>query len=148
MSPRWPIAVLLAVAVLVLVGCQKEEPPPPGGPPPRFSPPQPPAPIPEEGPQKAGKAIFNKNTCYRCHTIGAAQGGPGVPGGPHGAPPHPGAKGPDLAGVGSRPGRDVEGIMAFLDDPHKENPSSRMPPVKHLEREEMRALAEFLASLK
>jgi cbb3-type cytochrome oxidase cytochrome c subunit len=58
-------------------------------------------------------------------------------------------KGPDLAHVASKEGRNAEWFIAFLKDPKKDNPMSKMPPVgKNMKDEELKAIAEFLASLK
>jgi mono/diheme cytochrome c family protein len=150
--PQWCLAGLLGLTLLVLVGCKREEPVPPGLQPP----------LEESGPHAAGKKVYNAHGCSRCHTVGAAPAepsGPSMPplpgkdappvaGPPMGGPPLPN-KGPDLANVASKPERDVEWFIAYVSNPRKEKRDSRMPPFdKQIKPEDMRTLAEFLASLK
>src|SRR5262245_65190642 len=101
------------------------------------------APLAESEPHAAGKKVYNANGCFRCHSMGEDQGGPPLPPMPpmpKGAPPFPGGppkggppggpmmpnKGPDLAKVARKPGRNAEWFIAFVTDPKKENPDSRM----------------------
>jgi mono/diheme cytochrome c family protein len=84
---------------------------------------------------------------------GPPMGGPPMGGPPMGRPPFGGPgmgnKGPDLAKVASKAGRNVDWFIAFVNNPRKENPAGRMPPFENkIKPENMRALAEFLASLK
>ena len=149
--------------------------PPPGpnqgGPPQGFTPPMP---LVEMEPHAAGKKVYNANACFRCHSLTLAQAGPGAPkdgkggapegpqggppGGPKGGPPDGGKggpkggppnKGPDLTKVASVQGRDVEWFIARISDPKKENINARMPPFgEKIKSDDMRALAEFLVTLK
>jgi cbb3-type cytochrome oxidase cytochrome c subunit len=58
-------------------------------------------------------------------------------------------KGPDLVKVASKPERNVEWFIGFVSDPKKTNPDSKMPPFeKQIKPDDLRALAEFLNSLK
>jgi mono/diheme cytochrome c family protein len=161
---------LLGLSLLVLVSCKREEQgPPQPGPgtdnlPPGFPPmPRPPV-LEETEPHAAGKKVYNANGCARCHTMGGTQAGPPIGGPPPGGPPMGGPpmggppmggppmpnKGPDLAKVASKgEKRDVEWFIAYVSNPKKTNPEARMPPFeKQIKEKDMRALAEFLASLK
>ena len=131
-----------------------------------------PKPIDESEPHAAGKKVYNQNTCFRCHTMGDAGGGPPMPPMPDkgkmppdkgmgppdkgmgppdkgmGGPPMP-AKGPDLAKVASKGNRDAKWFAEFLADPKKDKPESKMPPFgEKIKGDDMKALTEFLASLK
>ncbi len=65
----------------------------------------------------------------------------GGPGGPPG--------GPDLGKVGGDPTHTVDWLMEHIRKPKSHKPNSRMPPFEGKIREnELRALAEYLASLK
>lgn len=161
-SVRWCLAGLLGLAFLVLAGCKKEDPPPQGGtgnPPPGFPPMMAPPILEETGPHAAGKKVYNVNGCAKCHTMGGPQGGPAMGGPPKGGPPlggPPGGmppmpnKGPDLvkvAGKGEK--RNVEWFVTYVSNPKKVNPEAKMPPFeKRINDKDLRALAEFLASLK
>ena len=158
MPLRWCLAGLLGLTFLILVGCKREEQPPPQGGPNNFPGPPPmpgPPPVLEETePHAAGKKVYNANGCMRCHTMGGPQagppiGGPPMGGPPMGKPPMPG-KGPDLAKVASKgEKRGVEWFISYVSHPKKVNPESRMPPFeKKIKDKDMRALAEFLSSLK
>jgi cbb3-type cytochrome oxidase cytochrome c subunit len=58
-------------------------------------------------------------------------------------------KGPDLAKVASKPERTVEWFIAFVSNPQKERPEAKMPAFgDKIKSEDMRKLAEFLATLK
>jgi mono/diheme cytochrome c family protein len=141
---------LLCLAVLILSCNRKQEAPPPTDeakkeppPPPGFGPPKPF--VEEVEPHAAGKKVYNKSGCMRCHMM---EGLPGMPVGPGAPPPLPG-KGPLLAKVASKPERDVDWFIAYVSNPRKVKPESEMPPFeKKISAEELRSLAEFLASLK
>lgn len=88
---------------------------------------------------------------------GPAQGGPGSggPGGFPGGPGGPGGRGPggrapDLGKVGANPDHTVEWLIAFIRDPKSQKPDARMPPfpAEKINDESLKALAEYLASLK
>ncbi len=97
--------------------------------------------------------MFEAN-CARCHTIGGAGGPPratiGGAGGPsRGRPPMSRDRGPDLGNVGRDPAHTVEWLMEQIRDPKSHKPDSRMPEFKaNIKAEDLRALAEYLASLK
>jgi cbb3-type cytochrome oxidase cytochrome c subunit len=57
-------------------------------------------------------------------------------------------RGPDLATVGRDPAHTVEWLMAYVRDPKSQNPKSRMPAQNRLSDEDLRHVAEYLASLK
>jgi mono/diheme cytochrome c family protein len=132
------------VAVGLSAGCKKtaKTTAPPN---PFPTPPGPPGgtPVDTSGPHAAGKQVFMANGCGRCHTVGSAGGGPMMPG-------RPGMKGPDLGTVGRDPAHTAEWIMGYVRNPRSYKEDSRMPPVppQKLKDEDLRALAEYLASLK
>jgi cbb3-type cytochrome oxidase cytochrome c subunit len=57
---------------------------------------------------------------------------------------------PDLSKVGADPEHSVEWLMAHVRSPKTHNPESTMPPYDEnkINDNDLRALAEFLASLK
>ncbi len=162
--PRWCAAGLFSLIVaLVLAGCKRQEqaaqqtstatgaatatgPGPKTGPPPGM-----PAPLALAEPHLAGKKVFNNNACFRCHTVGAGKGGAGdgPPGGPPDDPPGMGHKGPDLGKVAQKEGHNVEWFIAYVSNPRATRLDSKMPGFeKQIQPADMKALAEFLASLK
>jgi mono/diheme cytochrome c family protein len=104
-----------------------------------------PEPVDETGPFAAGKKVFAANGCSRCHSRGGATGGPPMAGkGPMGR-----NKGPDLAKVGGEQGHTVDWFVAYVSNPKSQKPDSRMPPFgTKIQEIDLRALAEYLASLK
>jgi mono/diheme cytochrome c family protein len=140
--PRWCRAGLFGLTLLIVLSCKKSETTPPpgtatGNPPPTFIQLKPPI-LEVVEPHAAGKRVYNANSCHSCHTVGGATPGPPMP-----------KKGPDLAKVASTPGRDVEWFIAFVGNPKKERPGAKMPAFEgQITPEDMRALAEFLTSLK
>jgi mono/diheme cytochrome c family protein len=118
--------------MLVMAGCRREEQPAPQQVVHAY--PQ----IDEKEPHAAGKKVYNANKCARCHTMGAAQTEEPLPGSP-----------PDLVMVASKPDRNVEWFIAYVSDASKFKPDTTMLAYgKILTPEELRSLAEFLASLK
>ncbi len=89
-----------------------------------------------------GREVFEAN-CARCHTIGGAGEGGGGRGRGR-------SRGPDLASVGRDPSHTIDWLMAFIRDPKSQKPEARMPKFddSKISQQELRALAEFLASLK
>jgi mono/diheme cytochrome c family protein len=157
-SLRWCLGCLAAVVLLAaLSGCKREDkvvgPPPPdptalvlpGGV--QLAPP-----LEETGPHAAGKKVYNAQACARCHSMGKAAPGDPVKGGPAMGGPGKGgpkAKGPDLAKAGAKEGRTVDWFVAYVSNPKKDNPDAKMPAFENkIKADDMRALAEFLASLK
>lgn len=150
---------------------------PPGGMPPMGGPPKMPK-LEETAPHAAGKKVYNANGCAACHTVNRLSGGAPKDGdlpkdllpkdapkdGPFkdsppkdafpkdrpafGSPMAGPLKGPDLSDVGAKPEHTVEWLIAYLRDPRSKKPNSRMPPFDKLKEEDLRALAEFLVSLK
>jgi mono/diheme cytochrome c family protein len=143
----------LLLGLLFLVGCSGSSNPKPSDPPP--GPPQGGTPQAEAdnytGPHPAGRKVFVANNCARCHAIGGA-GGPGGaggagPGGPGG--PGRGMKGPDLSKVGQAPAHTIDWFMEQVRNPQAHKQNSRMPKFEgKINDQDLRALAEYLASLK
>ena len=156
-SLRWRLGCLAGVVLLAaLSGCKREEkvevpplPPTPAGmgnPGMKLPPP-----LEETGTHAAGKKVYNAQACARCHSMGKAPGGPAKGGPAMGGPGKggPKAKGPDLAKAGAKEGRTADWFVAYVSNPKKENPDSKMPAFENkIKADDMRALAEFLASLK
>jgi mono/diheme cytochrome c family protein len=90
----------------------------------------------------AGRRVFDM-LCTRCHAIGGSASADA--GGRRGR-----NRGPDLAGVGRDPTHTVEWLMAFIRDPSSRKPDASMPAFDQgrLNDSDLRALAEYLASLK
>ena len=108
-------------------------------------------------PHVAGKKALVANNCFRCHAVNGARagGGGGAPGGPPGGPGGPpagammgGGRGPDLGSVGKDSEHTVDWIMKFVRDPKSVKPEARMPAQSRISDEDLRAVAEYLASLK
>jgi cbb3-type cytochrome oxidase cytochrome c subunit len=60
-----------------------------------------------------------------------------------------GRGGPDLGKVGAAEGHTVEWFSEYVRDPKSKKPGSRMPPFgDKIKAEDLRALGEYLASLK
>jgi cbb3-type cytochrome oxidase cytochrome c subunit len=58
-------------------------------------------------------------------------------------------RGPDLGKVGKEPTHTVEWFMGYIRNPRTYKEDSRMPPFEgKIKDENLRALAEYLASLK
>jgi mono/diheme cytochrome c family protein len=118
----------------------------------------------ESGPFAAGKKVFVAHGCFKCHTIngvrGRVEGAPGgpAPGGPGGPPPGRGGFGPggpgggrapDLGKVGGDAEHSVAWLMDYIRNPKSKKPNAKMPPFEgKINEEDLRSLAEYLASLK
>jgi len=76
-----------------------------------------------------GRAVFQDQGCYGCHTVG-----------PTGTP-----IASDLSRIGAR--RDSTSLAAWLRDPALQRPTAHMPKLE-LSEVEVRALAAFLGSLR
>lgn len=81
--------------------------------------------------QPGGAAAYQKHGCAACHMIEGIGG----------------TSGPDLTHVGSRK-PDAGWHVEHLRNPSGMVPGSAMPPYAHLGDEELRALAEYMVSLK
>ncbi len=81
--------------------------------------------------EKTGKELFQSQGCTACHRIGGAGG----------------SIGPDLSGEGLL-GRSRQWLDTQLRNPKAHNPSSIMPPLAALSREEFDRLIDYLLSLK
>jgi mono/diheme cytochrome c family protein len=81
----------------------------------------------------AGRQVFVRFNCGRCHAVAA--GGRG--------------RGPNLSRVGANPMHTVEWLMDHVRSPQSHNPDSNMPAFAgKIGEKDLRALADFLASLK
>jgi mono/diheme cytochrome c family protein len=87
----------------------------------------------------SGKRIYDSLDCSRCHSIGGSPGGGKMKGG----------RGPDLSRVGTNPSHTVEWISEHIRNPRSHRANSRMPGYEEkISREDLRSLAEYLASLR
>jgi mono/diheme cytochrome c family protein len=87
----------------------------------------------------SGRQLFDRS-CARCHTIGGATAGGGRRGG---------SRGPDLTTVGADPTHTVDWLVTHIRNPQAHRPDSRMPAFEgRMQPQDMRAVAEYLASLK
>jgi hypothetical protein len=79
----------------------------------------------------AGRKVFEAQKCTRCHATGGGRG-----------------RGPDLSHVGAN--RTADWISEHVRDPQSHNPRSRMPKYDEskISAEDLKALSEYLASLK
>jgi mono/diheme cytochrome c family protein len=86
----------------------------------------------------AGKKVYDSLDCARCHAIGGSAGGGFKK-----------SRGPNLSRVGADPVHTVEWLSEQIRDPHSHRPNSRMPDYEgKVSRDDLRSLAEYLASLK
>jgi len=86
---------------------------------------------PKEKPQTLlGKNIYDQYRCDLCHQIGGKGG----------------TIGPDLSKVGSE--RDPNWMTKQIKDPKSINPNTKMPAFPQISEGEIRALLDYLASLK
>ena len=76
------------------------------------------------------KQIMQQQKCLECHTI-------------HGKG---GSVGPNLSNVGSRRSRDY--IFQQLKEPKSHNPDTQMPSFKDLPEQDLKAVVDYLTSLK
>jgi mono/diheme cytochrome c family protein len=87
----------------------------------------------------SGKKVYDSLDCSRCHSVGGFAGGGGQKKG----------RGPDLSRVGANPTHTVEWLSDHVRNPRSHRPQSRMPGYEEkISREDLRSLAEYLASLK
>jgi mono/diheme cytochrome c family protein len=77
-----------------------------------------------------GKAVFAANNCGNCHALNGQGGG----------------KAPDLSKIGGE--HDATWIAAHVKDPKTHNPNSKMPAFDKLSEDDLKALSDYLASLK
>ena len=111
-----------------------------------------------------GRRVFAQN-CTRCHAMsgaacwmaggapGAGSGaglGPRGPGGGAGGGPGGMMRGPDLSTVGKDPAHTVDWFTKLVRNPKSVRANARMPAVDatRISQADLKALAEFLASLK
>ncbi len=83
-------------------------------------------------PVAQGRVLYEKWGCPRCHVL-AGRGG---------------TIGPDLTRIGAKPGRDAAWHIRHFKDPATVVPGSVMPPLAGAPEAELRALAEYMVSLK
>jgi mono/diheme cytochrome c family protein len=87
----------------------------------------------------AGRKVYDAQNCARCHTVPGDnnQGGP------------PRGRKKDLSRVGANPEHTVAWLTEFIRNPKAKNPRVRMPAYEgKISPEDLRSLAEYLASLK
>jgi cytochrome c551/c552 len=77
-----------------------------------------------------GAALFKDKGCLGCHRVGEV--GSDV--------------GPTMEKVGSKYNKET--LALYSVDPKKANPSSKMPPQPHVQPQEAKEIANFLAELK
>jgi mono/diheme cytochrome c family protein len=84
----------------------------------------------------AGRQVFQKLNCARCHTVaGAGSGGR--------------RRGPDLSRVGANPVHTVDWLMEHVRNPQSHNPDSNMPAFAgRISENDLRALANYLSNLR
>jgi mono/diheme cytochrome c family protein len=81
----------------------------------------------------SGVQIFAAQNCGKCHATEAGQR----------------KQGPMLAGIGSKPDRTVEWIMAHIKNPQAHNPKSKMDAYDgKISDADLKTLAEYLITLK
>jgi predicted Zn finger-like uncharacterized protein len=123
------------------------QPAPPG--PGQFRPPAPPSPPAPPGggepqPFAAGRRVYQTFNCARCHGPIGGGSGPGV-----GRPGGPGRRGPDLSHVGQDPNHTADWLTNYVRNPKAVDPDATMPAFgNRINQDDLKALAEFLASLK
>jgi mono/diheme cytochrome c family protein len=100
----------------------------------------PPTGIPETGPHASGKRAFNSN-CINCHSIGG--GAAPVPSGKGGR-----TKGPDLSTIARDPEHTPEWLTEYIRNPASKKPGSRMPAQHRISDDDLKAVVEYLSSLK
>ncbi|MBI4842377.1 MAG: cbb3-type cytochrome c oxidase subunit II [candidate division NC10 bacterium] len=79
-----------------------------------------------------GKALYSQKGCAACHAIGGVGG----------------QVGPDLSVEGGKPGRDMEWHLRHFRNPPAVVPGSIMPPLSDLTENDLKALAEYMLSLR
>jgi mono/diheme cytochrome c family protein len=103
----------------------------------------------ESEPFSAGKKALVAHGCFRCHAIDGVRGPVGPGPAPGGSGPMRGGRGPDLGTVGEDSTHTVEWLMNYVRDPKAVKPNAKMPAYQgKASEEDLRALAEYLASLK
>ena len=81
----------------------------------------------------SGAHIFAVQNCGKCHATEAGQR----------------KQGPMLAGIGSKPDRTVEWIMAHIKNPQAHNPKSKMDAYEgKISDADLKTLADYLITLK
>ena len=79
-----------------------------------------------------GKTLYAEKGCGACHTIGGVGG----------------KVGPDLTAQGTKPGRDLVWHVNHFRNPPAVVPGSIMPPLTDLAEDDLKALAEYMLSLR
>jgi mono/diheme cytochrome c family protein len=132
------LGVLVLGVILFAGGCKKSDTSAPTSGP--SSPGGPPSAVAETGPHAAGKRAFNSNGCANCHSVGG------------GAAPAPGGKGkmrgPDLGTVARDPEHTPEWLTEYVRDPKSKKRESRMPAQNRISDDDLKAVVEYLSSLK
>jgi len=134
MLMRLSAAVLAAAGLIgLLAGCNKGSDAQSSNTPPQGMGPMsgPANRVEEKEPNLAGKKVFNTN-CARCHSTVQPGGG----------------RAPNLAKVGADPEHTVQWLTEFIRDPKSKRENAKMPAFNNLSDTDVKAVAEFLASLK
>jgi mono/diheme cytochrome c family protein len=131
MSMRLTAALIAAAGLIgLLSGCNKGSDAQSSNTPPQgMGPMSGPVRVEEKEPFLAGKKVFNAN-CSRCHSTVQPGGG----------------RAPNLAHVGAE--NNVAWLTEFIRDPRSKHPETKMPSFANLSEDDVKAVAEFLASLK
>lgn len=146
---KWARSAMAATAfgfVVVVIGCSQKESfkpvaPPEGGREAAMPNPQRPGGNPsdkggeskgidESEPFAAGKKVYNASKCSNCHSVEASGR----------------SKAPNLATVGKS--HDAAWLAAHVKNPKTHEPNSKMPAFDKLSEVDLKAIGEFLASLK
>ena len=88
---------------------------------------------PASGTLVAGQSVYQASGCARCHSLNG-QGG---------------RRGPDLSHIGADARHTPQWLAAYVKDPHKVDPGSRMPPFgDRIQAADLTKLGTYLAGLK
>ena len=90
-----------------------------------------PGPVPSDRLSRA-RELYAQKSCPACHIIGGVGG----------------KVGPDLTAEGGKPGRDLEWHVKHFRNPAAVVPGSIMPPMADLMEDDLKALAEYMLSLR
>jgi mono/diheme cytochrome c family protein len=163
----WSVLACLVGALGLASGCGREK-PNVNSPPPKnvnLAPPTPETPdpnspelvlpkLPGGAEFEAGKKVYAKHVCARCHKLGDVGGATGdvVPPPPDKSLPRGGPEGhaPDLTKVGAAPEHTKQWLADHVRNPKKHTPDSRMPVYssEYVSDGDLANLVEYLASRK
>jgi mono/diheme cytochrome c family protein len=92
-----------------------------------------------DAPPISDPTVLFDTHCAKCHAQAGERGGPKLGS----------SMGPNLTHIGSEPSRNAEQIASYIRDPKNQRSNARMPKFEGVMKdEEIRTLAEFLASRK